>query len=199
MSLIESWYLWIITSLLHNLVQVRLESVPAGESWSVEIWACHFGSALFMLKINVHVRRQKAGQKTLRSMALLSSCSNVHVRRQKAGHKKLSSMAPLSSHSMCMSPHGWRRCKNFTQVTTAWSLVCKIREAYACTLEIWLNINYIGILCCQMWELRNTVFTNCKRQQRQTSLLLDSCFSIVSEPEQAACSKRAVQIQLAEV
>ena len=106
-----------------------------------------------MLKINVHVRRQKAGQKTLRSMALLSSCSNVHVRRQKAGHKKLSSMAPLSSHSMCMSPHGWRRCKNFTQVTTAWSLVCKIREAYACTLEIWLNINYIGILCCQMWEI----------------------------------------------
>ena len=31
------------------------------------------------------------------------------------------------------------------------------------------------------------------------SLLLDSCFIIVGEPEQAACSKRAVQIQLAEV
>jgi len=32
-----------------------------------------------------------------------------------------------------------------------------------------------------------------------TSLLLDSCFSIVGKPEQAACSKRAVQIKLAEV
>ena len=42
----------------------------------------------------------------------------------------------------------------------------------------------------------NTVFTNCKRQRRRPSLLLDSCFSIVSEPEQAACSKHAVQIQL---
>lgn len=47
-----------------------------------------------------------------------------------------------------------------------------------------------------MENTRNTVFTNCKRQRRRTSLLLDSCFSIVSEPEQAACSKHAVQIQL---
>ena len=32
----KSRYLWSTKSLLHNLEQVRLESVPAGESWSVE-------------------------------------------------------------------------------------------------------------------------------------------------------------------
>jgi len=49
-----------------------------------------------------------------------------------------------------------------------------------------------------MWKIHAIQCSQCKlsTSTTMTSLLLDSCFSIVGKPEQAACSKRAVQIQL---